>query len=86
MSRFEGDTEAVRKIVAEEPSQTDIYQVCEYARKRGLKDVFLLYPMYRYEDVEPDFPVGKSKSLGNSEKYTFISSAYRLFLKKIQRL
>ena len=61
VSRFEGDTETVKKIVNEEPKQTDIYQVCEYARKRDLGDVFLLYPMYRYEDVEPHYPVGRSE-------------------------
>ena len=61
VSRFEGDTEAVRKIVSEEPKQTDIYQVCEYARKRNIGDVFLLYPMYRYEETEPHYPIGKSQ-------------------------
>lgn len=61
VSRFEGDTESVKKVVSEEPKQTDIYQVCEYARKRNINDVFLLYPMYRYEDEEPYFPIGKSQ-------------------------
>lgn len=61
ISRFEGDRENIRKTVTQEPSQTDVYQVCEYARKRGLNDVYLLYPMYRYEDLEPDFPIGISK-------------------------
>lgn len=36
VSRFEGDTETVRKVVSEEPKQTDIYQVCEYARKNKI--------------------------------------------------
>lgn len=62
VSRFEGDNENVLAVVREEPKQTDIYQVCEYARKRGLVDVFLLYPMFRYEDVEPYYPVGISRS------------------------
>lgn len=62
VSRFEGDNENVLAVVREEPKQTDIYQVCEYARKRGLEDVFLLYPMFRYEDVEPYYPVGISRS------------------------
>lgn len=61
VSRFEGNPEEVLKIVSEEPKQTDIYQVCEYARKRNIKDVYLLYPMFRYEENEPTFPVGKSK-------------------------
>ena len=60
ISRFEGDTEEIKKVVSEEPKQTDIYQVCEYARKRNISDVYLLYPLFRYEDNEPDFPIGKS--------------------------
>ncbi len=62
VSRFEGNTENVLRIVSDEPKQTDIYQICEYARKRNVQDVFLLYPMYRYEENEPHFPVGKSQS------------------------
>lgn len=60
ISRFEGNDESVIETVREEPTQADIYQVCEYARRRGLTDVFLLYPMYRFEKQEPHFPVGKS--------------------------
>lgn len=60
VARFEGDTEEIKRIVAEEVKQTDIYQVCEYARKRNISDVYLLYPLYRYEENEPHFPVGKS--------------------------
>lgn len=61
MSRFEGESgESVKKTISDETKQSDIYQVCEYARKRGVSDVFLLYPMFRYEDNEPHFPVGKS--------------------------
>lgn len=68
LPRFEGDYEAVRKTVAEEPKQTDIYQVCEYARKRSINDVYLLYPMYRCEDIEPSFPIGISKDkFGHNE-------------------
>ena len=62
ISRFEGNAEEVMRIVSEEPKQTDIYQVCEYARKRDISDVYLLYPLYRYEDNEPSFPMGISKS------------------------
>lgn len=61
VSRFEGNPEKVMGIVSEEPKQTDIYQVCEYARKRNISDVYLLYPMFRYEEKEPTFPIGKSK-------------------------
>lgn len=62
VTRFEGNSDGVIKIVSEEPKQTDIYQMCEYARKRNISDVYLLYPMYRYEENEPAYPVGKSKS------------------------
>lgn len=66
VSRFEGDTEEIKRVVAEEPKQTDIYQVCEYARKRNVSDVYLLYPQFRYEENEPYFPVGNSQgALGN---------------------
>ncbi len=61
VSRFEGDTEEIKRIVSEEPKQTDVYQVCEYARKRGTSDVYLLYPMFRAEyENEPYFPIGRS--------------------------
>lgn len=62
VSRFEGNVDGVRKIVTEETKQSDIYQVCEYARKSNVSDVFLLYPMYRFEENEPDFPIGRSLS------------------------
>lgn len=61
VSRFEGDTDEIKRVVSEEPKQTDIYQVCEYARKRNISDVYLLYPMFRYEEKEPTHPVGKSQ-------------------------
>ena len=72
ISRFEGNPDEVMKIVSDEPKQTDIYQVCEYARKRNISDVYLLYPMYRYEDNEPSFPVGKSKSAQGDINIHFI--------------
>lgn len=72
VSRFQGDTEEVKRIVSEEPKQTDIYQVCEYARKRGISDVYLLYPMFRYEENEPYFPVGKSQGASGDINIHFI--------------
>lgn len=73
VSRFEGDTEEIKRIVSEEPKQTDIYQVCEYARKRGISDVYLLYPMFRYEDEnEPSFPIGISKGSSSDINVHFI--------------
>ena len=72
VSRFEGNADEVMKIVSEEPKQTDIYQVCEYARKRNVKDVYLLYPMYRYEEMEPSFPIGISNSTKGDINIHFI--------------
>ena len=72
VSRFEGNPDEVIKIVSEEPKQTDIYQVCEYARKRNITDVYLLYPMFRYEENEPTFPVGKSKGKQGNINIHFI--------------
>ena len=65
IDRFSGDNEHTVKIVSEEQSSTDIYQVCEYARKRGLSDVYLLYPQYRFEELETVTPKGISYSHGN---------------------
>lgn len=72
ISRFEGDEEETKKIASEEPKQTDIYQVCEYARKRNIEDVYLLYPMYRFEEKEPIFPMGISKSAKGNINVHFI--------------
>lgn len=72
VSRFEGDTEEIKRIVADEPKQTDIYQVCEYARKRDISDVYLLYPLFRYEENEPHFPVGKSQGSSGEINIHFI--------------
>ena len=60
ITRFEDHD--VKSIIRNEISQSDLYQMCEYARKRGVNDVYLLYPMNRYEDPENDFPCGISKS------------------------
>lgn len=65
IERFEGDKENALRVVSEAPSQADINQVCEYARKRGLSDVYLLYPQYRYEELDTLRPVGVSLSHGN---------------------
>ena len=72
VSRFEGNPDEVLKIVSEEPKQTDIYQVCEYARKRNITDVYLLYPMFRYEENEPTFPMGNSKGDNGTINIHFI--------------
>ncbi len=60
VSSFEGNTEKIKRAVSEKPKQTDIYQVCKYARKRGISDLYLLYPMFRAEQEEPYLHVGRS--------------------------
>ena len=61
VSRFE-DNENFDEDFKNDINQTDMYQVLEYARKRDVEDVYLLYPMYRHEDIEKDFPVAPSES------------------------
>jgi len=62
VDRFADDPDGVRRLINYEVNQHDVYQVCEYARKRGANDVYLLYPMYRYEEIEPENPWGPSTS------------------------
>lgn len=71
LSRFE-DTQNVRNILYNEANQKDSEQVLQYARKRGLTDAYLLYPMYRYEEKEEDFPVAISKSPNGDINVHFI--------------
>ena len=59
--RFEGDADEVQATVSSEVSQGDLYQVCEYASKYGNDEVYLLYPMYRYEEADTEFPAGYKK-------------------------
>lgn len=40
-------------------SSNDVYQVLEYANKNDLRDVYLIYPLIRKEDIEPSYPIGK---------------------------
>lgn len=69
MPRFEGDVDEVRSIIGNEVSQGDLYQVCEYASKYGNEEVYLLYPMYRFEDADMEFPVGyKQITVDNQQK------------------
>ena len=58
LDRFEGNSNFVT-IISTKVSTADIYQVLTYAEKRGLKKVYLLYPMFRYEDIEPHPVTGK---------------------------
>lgn len=71
VSRFE-DNPGLIDTLREEASQNDLYQVLEYARKRSVEDVYLLYPMYRGEDTETEFPYGISESPGGNINVHFV--------------
>ena len=51
----------------EEVKQGDLYQVIEYASHRDLEDVYLLYPMYRFEEVEPHDVILVRESVSNKQ-------------------
>lgn len=42
--------------IRKEVNSNDLYQMYTYALTRGLKNAYLLYPLFREEDLEPDFP------------------------------
>lgn len=64
ISRFYGNPAETWQIIGNETHQKDVYQVCEYARKRGASDVYLLYPQFRLEDIDASYPVAKSSGIG----------------------
>ena len=45
--------EDIRDSIVRSVKQSDLYQVTTYALKHGLSNVYLLYPLYRFEDEEP---------------------------------
>ena len=71
MTRFENNPD-YKETISSEAKQGDLYQVLEYARKRDINDVYLLYPMYRYEQAEEDFPVAVSESPSGDINVHFI--------------
>ncbi len=62
LSRFEGVGAELQQIIKSEINQNDVYQMVSYAVKRGVSNVYLLYPLYRLEDCEPHFPIGIVKA------------------------
>ena len=72
ISRFEGNTDEVRQIIGSESHQGDVYQVCEYARKRGALDVYLLYPQFRFENLDTTYPIAKSKGASGDINIHFV--------------
>ena len=71
MSRFE-DNPNYNETINNEVNQNDLYQVLSYARKRNIEDVYLLYPMYRYEQKEEEFPIAVSESPSGNINIHFI--------------
>lgn len=71
MSRFEGN-EDVKRSVTDEVSQSDLYQVIEYAAHRDIDTAYLLYPMYRYEDKEPTDVVLERTSVSGKKIYIHV--------------
>lgn len=59
ISRFDGN-ENLHQTVVSEINQSDLYQMFTYANKRGISDVYLLYPLYRFEENEHSYPFGLS--------------------------
>ncbi len=64
LDRFDGNDD-IKTMLADRISQNDLYQVSEYALKRNIRDVHLLYPMYRYESEEPLGAILKQQIDGN---------------------
>lgn len=66
IERFE-DASNIVNLVDNEVKSGDIYQVLTYARTRGAKDVYLLYPLFRTEELEPSSPIGINTKDDGSE-------------------
>ena len=49
---------------------SDIYQMLAYAIRRGIDKIFLLYPLFRFEDVEPNNPILKVDFSLEENKYS----------------
>lgn len=72
MTRFEGNPDEVRQNIASESHQGDIYQMCSYAIKRNTSEVYLLYPQFRYEDIDNSYPVANIKVADGDIKIHFV--------------
>lgn len=66
MDRF-ADNRELKATVTAEANQSDLYQVLAYARTRNLSDVYLLYPMFRYEDIELEPVTGTNRKEDGTE-------------------
>ncbi len=75
--RIKGNLDASRNLKAE-ANQQDLYQMFTYAIKRDLKDIYLLYPMYRYEDEEDSSTKMKISFSLEGVSYTLMVHVIRL--------
>ena len=66
IERFE-EARNITDIVNSEVKSGDVYQLLTYARTRGAKDVYLLYPLFRLEEIEPSSPVGINRKEDGTE-------------------
>ncbi len=66
IERFE-DAGNIIDLVNSEVKSGDVYQLLTYARTRGVKDVYLLYPLFRKEEIEPSSPFGINRKEDGTE-------------------
>ena len=71
ISRFENN-DKYRESINDEVKQADLYQMVTYAWKRSVKDVYLLYPMFRLEELEPEFPYAVCESPSGNINIHFV--------------
>lgn len=58
MNRLDdNDEQEVKQIISDTVDQDDLYQVLSYASKRNTNKAFLLYPCYRYENIDFTRPI-----------------------------
>ena len=77
ISRFSGNPD-LKKSISTDISQGDLYQIREYAAKRGLNDAYLLYPLFRDEEDEPSVPVLKGAIKVDGKDYNIDVHIIRL--------
>ena len=67
IDRFE-ETEDIADLITRETNSGDVYQVLTYARAREIRDVYLLYPLYRLEDIERGDVVGVNTTVNGNDQ------------------
>jgi len=77
ISRIKDNPEA-HYNVTQEANQPDLYQMFTYAIKRDVNDIYLLYPMYRFEDEDDAIPQLEISHSINDESHTITVHVVRL--------